>query len=64
MLGSGASAILIAAGVSPHWHLGVLALLVMAGAWWGIRPALAGVPEAEDSDPAAPNLYCPHGICC
>ncbi|MCC6463102.1 MAG: MFS transporter [Saprospiraceae bacterium] len=59
MLGSGASAILIAAGVSPHWHLGVLALLVMAGAWWGIRPALAGVPEAEDSDAGGSKFVLP-----
>ena len=59
MLGSGVSAALIAVGVSPQAHLGVLALLVMAGAWWGIRPALAGVPEAGDSDAGGSKFVLP-----
>ena len=50
MVGSGISAALIAVGVTPRMHLSLLAVLVAAGAWFYLRPALSKVPEADDSD--------------
>lgn len=50
MVGSGSSAVLIALGVDPRIHLSLLAVLLIALTWYWLRPALAAVPEAEESN--------------
>lgn len=47
MVGSGSSALLIAAGVEPRAHLTVLALLISAVALGWMRPILTTVPDGQ-----------------
>jgi cyanate permease len=47
MAGSGAAAALIALGVAPRLHLGILAALVILATLVWLRPVLANVPEGE-----------------
>lgn len=51
MTGSGTAAVLIALGVAPQLHLGILAVLVIAATLLWLRPVLARVPaeEAEEA---------------
>lgn len=51
MVGSGTSALLIAAGAEPRWHLTVLAVLISAVALGWMRPILATVPEDAKHTP-------------
>lgn len=54
MIGSGSSALLIAAGVEPRAHLTVLALLISAVALGWMRPILTTVPDGQTVVEALP----------
>jgi len=51
MVGSGSSALLIAAGFGPREHLTVLALLISAVALGWMRPILATIPDHASAEP-------------
>lgn len=60
MLGSGTSAVLIAAGLAPRLHLSLLAALVVGAAWIWLRPALQPVPQSEDEDAGGSKFTVPN----
>jgi MFS family permease len=45
MLGSGLAAVLIRLGVDPAWHLTAIAIVVLLGSVWGLKPWLTQIPE-------------------
>lgn len=59
MTGSGTSAVLIALGVNPRLHLGVVAALILLLAWFWLRPSLAAVPEAQTEEDTASRFVWP-----
>lgn len=59
MVGSGSSAVLISLGVNPRLHLTLLAVLLIAAAWYWLRPALAVVPEGGEEAGAGSKFVWP-----
>lgn len=60
MVGSGAAAALIAVGVLPHVHLGLLAVLVILLTLVWLRPVLSAVPEGAQSESGGSKFTLPN----
>jgi len=60
MVGSGTAAALIAVGVMPKTHLGLLAILVIALTLVWLRPVLATVPEDAQSEGGGSKFTLPN----